>query len=223
MASSPGSSLSDRELVTLVIAHDNAAANIFVLRFSRFIWWVFIQHGGIDKTCAEDLYQELFVRLFDDDYRRLRLWSGEGAFVSYLGPIVRHLAADHLRSRREFPLGKGGRDDDEPAFDPVDDEPSPEELAMVREQREQLERAVAGLSARDRLLYRLRHEEDCSYAEIAQATEMTVNAVGVALGRLVKKLKALVEDDPAAPSPEPPDPPGTPGGVISPGPGPSGA
>jgi RNA polymerase sigma-70 factor (ECF subfamily) len=221
MTSYPGSSISDRELVARVIARDDDAADIFVLRFSRFVWSVFVRYSGIDETVACDLYQDTFTRLLDDDYRRLRMWRGEGSFVSYLGPIVRHIANDYLRARREFAVGDGGLDDDDdaPVFDPPDDEPGPEELAIVQEQRRMLERAVGRLDERDRLLYRLRHEEDRPYKEIAAETGMTVNNVGVALSRLLKKLEALVKEELPDPGAAPPEPPG---GVISPGPGPSG-
>jgi len=211
--------MTDRELIGRVLAHGPGAADHFVTRFSRFVWSILVRDFRIPPERAENIYQDLFVRLWDDDYRRLRMWRGEGAFASYLGPVVRNLALDHLRADPLKTPGRSDRDDDQPVFDPFDREPSPEELAMVQQQREKLERAVERLSARDRALYDLRHEQDLSYIEIAAALGLSVNAVGVALTRLTQRLRALVEERAPDPADRRTDPAA---GVRSPEPGPSG-
>jgi RNA polymerase sigma factor (sigma-70 family) len=196
MAGPSGSSPDDRELIDRVLAHQPDAADCFVIRFSRFVWSVLVRDFGISPERAEDLHQEVFLRLWDDDYRRLRLWRGEGVFASYLGPIVRNLALDRLRADPSLRSRQPAPDGGQPEFDPTDPEPGPEELAIVQELRERLERAASKLSKRDRELYRLRHELDMSYVEIGKQLDLSVNAVGVALARLVKKLRSLADAEP---------------------------
>lgn len=210
----------DRELIAGVLARAPGAADLFVARFSRFVWAILIHDMRLRRDAAEDLSQDVFVRLWEDDYRRLRIWRGEGAFASYLGPIVRRLALDFLRGNPAVVTRSLDGGEEDRVLDPPDPDPGPEELAMVEEDRERLARAVERLGERDSELYRLRHEQDLEYREIAARMEMTVNAVGVALSRLLKRLRQSME-------PEPPDrPSGAPHGakgVRSTSPEPSGS
>lgn len=211
--------LSDRDLVAGVLDGDSDAADLFVIRFSRFVWAILIRHLRLTECAAEELYQQVFVHLWEDDYRRLANWSGDGDFVAYLGPIVRHLAADARRrdpGRYEAcapPRSDGG----EPLDERAADEPSPEELAEIREQRAIVARVLERFPEPDRELYRLRFERELSYREIATSLGLTVNATGVRLARLTSRLVAAVLAELSLPA----------GGpqvreVRSPGPGASG-
>jgi len=182
--------LPDRVLVDRLLVGDPEAADLFVTRFSRLVWAVLVRDVGLVHPQGDDVFQDLFLRLWEDDYRRLRNWSGEGDFASYLVTIVRHLAIDHVRGRRperENPLPRPDEQDE-----PGTLAPGPEELARLEEQYEAIERALAGLSERDRDLYRLRYVEERPYAEIAVELDVTVNHVGVLLSRLTTNLRSAV-------------------------------
>jgi len=207
--------VSDVALIHRVVAGDEEAADLFVTRFTRLVWWVLTHRLRLDPEPAGELYQDVFVHLWGEDYRRLRNWSGEGDFAAYLAPIVRHRGLDRIRkgnARREQPLP--GNEEDS-GSEPVDDRPGPEELARLEEQRRQLEQAVAALGEQDRKLYELRFGEEQSYREIALACGITVNHTGVRLSRLVERLRASIVE-PGAPKPRK-----TGDAVRSPGAGPS--
>ncbi len=185
----------DRELIDAVVRGEPGAADRFVDQFSAFVWAVLARDLGVPRDQAGDLYQELFERLLENDYRRLIMWRGEGSFVSYLGPIVRRLAYDRLRARKEVQEGEEGREIADP-------QPGPEDLAVVEEEQAFLMDALAALKPRDRALIAKRHLEELSYKEIAREMGLTVNHVGVALGRaekrLVRKLRKLGVSTPRA-------------------------
>jgi RNA polymerase sigma-70 factor (ECF subfamily) len=207
--------VTDRALVDRVLAGDPRAADQFVTRFTRLVWWVLIHQIRLAPEPAEEVYQDVFVHLWEDEYRRLRNWSGDGDFAAYLAPIVRHRALDRLRREpgdRTRPIPGAG---DEAGGEPADDRPGAEELALVEEQRRQLERAVAALGEQDRRLYELRIVEERSYREISDSLGITVTNVGVRLSRLVERLRAAVTE---ARSPETRR---TGPAVRLPGPGPS--
>jgi RNA polymerase sigma factor (sigma-70 family) len=195
--------MEDRALIARVLAGNSRAADLLVNRFARFVWAILVRQLALPHDLAEDLFQEVFVRLWEDDYRRLRLWSAEGDFASYLAPIVRNLALDRLRAnpdRHERPI------ESQDEWSDMDGEADAEELAWIHEQREILCRAVGGLSERDCELFRRRYEQEQSYREIARAMNMTVNHVGVALARLTERLKGLASTAAAAhlgPRPDP--------------------
>jgi len=179
----------DRILVNVVIAGDPEARDYFVDRFSNFVWSILVRDLRLKRELAEDLHAETFLRILEDDCRRLRNWSGEGNFVNYLGPIVRNLAMDHFRSpgvRRLDPEG-------ESTFEPVAGEPDPERLAEAAEQRRLLHEALEDLTVRDRELIQRRHFDEQSYREIAEGMGYEISSVGVLLARAERRLKNAVD------------------------------
>jgi len=198
--------VSDRALIDRVLAGDPQAADQFVARFTRLVWWILLHRLRLAPESAEEVYQDVFVHLCEDDYRRLRMWTGEGDLAAYLGPIVRHRGLDFINKDQREPLTELDSD-----LDQVDERPGPEEQACLDEQRDRLEQAVAGLGEQDRRLYKLRFVEDRSYREISASLEITVNNVGVRLTRLVDRLRAAVAEQP------PPKTPQTGNDVRSPG------
>jgi RNA polymerase sigma-70 factor (ECF subfamily) len=181
----------DSELVRGVIDGDREAGNLFVVRFTRYVYAILLRNFRLEPELAEDLFQEVFLRLMQDDCHRLRLWRGEGDFADYLAPIVKNLALDHLRRTGHDPLRGAGSDGE---FDElVGSEPGPEELAVVEERRRVVDQAVEQLGPRDRELYRRRYVEGQKHREVAEAMGMTLGHVGVALLRLEQRLERLVE------------------------------
>jgi RNA polymerase sigma-70 factor (ECF subfamily) len=206
--------VSDVVLIHRVVAGDSDAADLFVARFTRLVWWVLVHQVRLPTEPAGEVFQDVFVRLWQDNYRRLRNWSGEGDFAAYLVPIVRHMALDHVKGHlperyQRFP------DSDEPGSEPEDPAPGAGELAWIEQQRELLEQAIAALDRHDRRLYELRFVEERSYREISVCLGITVNNVGVRLSRLVDRLRAAVSRELGRESPR------TGPGVRSPGPEPS--
>jgi RNA polymerase sigma-70 factor (ECF subfamily) len=180
--------VSDRALIDRVLTGDTQAADAFVTRFSRLVWWILIHQIRLSTEPAEEVYQNVFVHLWEDDYRRLRLWTGDGDFAAYLAPIVRHRAMDRIRQTESHRLPET----DEPRVDPVDEHAGPDELARVEERRRMLERAVVTLGDTDRELYELRFVEERSYKEIADVLGITVNNVGVRVSRMIERLRAAI-------------------------------
>lgn len=186
----------DKQLIARVIDRDPGASDLFVERFYKFVWSVLVRDLGLMRERAEDLHQDVFLRLFEDDCRRLRNWSGDGSFVNYLGPIVRNLANDHFRRqnvRGEVSLEPRDNEDDSPsAMDPVSTDPGPDDLAAAAERRRLLCRAVEALSPRDQELIRRRHSEEQPYRQIADEMGYQISSVGVILARAEKRLKSVL-------------------------------
>ena len=132
--------LTDRELLRRVIDGEKTACDAFVVRFSRFVYAILHRNLRLGPDLADDLFQSVFVHLWDDDCRRMRQWRGEGDFADYLGPIVRHLALGYLRSPRHKKEESADGLDLDGLIGP---EPTPEEEARVQEQRSRLEHNLA--------------------------------------------------------------------------------
>ncbi len=178
---------SDGELVQFVLDGDPQAAAYLVDRFTPLVFGILVRDFRLTPDAAEDLYQEWFLRLFEDDWRRLRMWRGDGGLAGYLVPIVRNLALEHLRRQSREPAAGG---DGAAEFDWIfDDEPGVEEQAALEEERQILRECVETLPGPQRELYRLRYERGLKHREVAEALEMTTNAASVALCRLDRRLR----------------------------------
>ena len=134
-----------------------------------------------DKTAAEDLVQEAFIKLS----RNMARIADEARSAAYLRSIVINLARDHNRrglvSLRHRP----------PA---VVDEPSAEEAALGRSTRQDVIDALRRLPGRQRDCLTLRYYYDMSPTEIADGLGMSVNSVKTHLKRGLRALAADLEE-----------------------------
>lgn len=134
-----------------------------------------------DGDGARDVVQETFVRL----------WRGprqgvEGHIIPWLFRVCRNRALD--RRRREGRMTSL----DQSAFadSHVDSLPLPDVAAEERDNRSRVMEMLAGLPDNQREVVRLKFQNDLSYKEIAEITEISVNNVGFLLHTALKTLRS---------------------------------
>jgi RNA polymerase sigma-70 factor (ECF subfamily) len=169
----------DRRLVARILAGDAGAVEEFVSQYEQFIYAILIRSLNLMPEEADEIFQRFLFHLWEDEFRRLREWKGKTKLSAYLAQIVRNLAHDY---RRQRPL-EASEYPDTPVEDPI--------LANV-ERRLTIERALARLSDRDRLLIHHRFIREESPNEIAAALGLTPNNVGVALSRAKSRLRKIL-------------------------------
>ena len=135
-----------------------------------------------DKTAAEDLVQEAFIRFAR---HHGRLWERERA-AAYLRSIVINLARDHNRrglvSWRHRPPAQP-------------DAPSAAETAEQRAERAAVVAALKTLPRRQRDCVTLRYYYDMPVAQIAATLGLSVNTVKTHLQRGLDTLGSTLEAD----------------------------
>ncbi len=125
---------------------------------------------------AEDATQETFLRV----YTKLNTYSQDHKLSSWVLSIASHYCIDRLRRRRGETLSL----DEEPVATILPaHEAGPEESALTAETREAVQAAVNRLDPAYRVPLILRYWHDLSYAEIADAMGLTVQAVKSRLHR----------------------------------------
>ena len=161
----------------------------FVRLHSKLLLHVCRSLGG-GHDAAMDRYAYLLEQLRRDDYRRLRTFVADGRseFSTWLIVVAQRLCLDHHRhryGRPRSPLGDGPAHEDERLarrrlVDLVSAEiditaladggtPSPEEEFHSSEAHRALDSALNRLAPRDRLLVRLRFEDELPMPEVARA------------------------------------------------------
>ncbi|MCP4550012.1 MAG: RNA polymerase sigma factor [bacterium] len=118
---------------------------------------------------AEDLLQDTYMRAL----ARIDSYRGDGAPGAWLRSIAVRLALNHLRARkirRWLPIHSNSNNDftGESEIQIPDKGPSPSDLVLLAERKQQLESVLRTMPAKAQVAFSLRCLEDRSYDEIAE-------------------------------------------------------
>jgi RNA polymerase sigma-70 factor (ECF subfamily) len=136
---------------------------------------------------AEDVVQEAFLRA----YRRLDDYQSSSHFAAWLHRSAANYAIDLLRRRKRWRVAD--LETLETHAPLTSEQPGPERVAFGAEIRDNVERQLAALSAKERMAFTLRHHEGLSLKEIGQIMDSSVGAIKNHLFRAVRKLRRALE------------------------------
>lgn len=147
-----------------------------------------------DRQEAEDIAQEAFLRL----HRALPSFRGDCRIKTWLYKVVSRLVIDHIRReqiRRRVFFFRRNDEDPDPVTDYADPGASPSDVLMGMEARQRLFTAMDKLSARQRAVFVLRHQEGLPLKEIAQVLHLKEGTVKAHLHRAVQFLRQEFTDE----------------------------
>jgi RNA polymerase sigma factor (sigma-70 family) len=167
----------DHELIHLFTDGHLEALEALVLRHKDKLY-TSILFLVKDKYLAEDIFQDVFIRIIDT--MRSGRYTEEGKFLPWAMRIAHNLCVDHFRKVKRTPTIRNSEDKD--IFEVLNFADDSAETVMIKRQshsrvREMLER----LPEDQREVIILRHYADMSFKEIAAATNCSINT---ALGRM---------------------------------------
>ena len=184
----------DVQLMLKVAGGDHAAFERLVQRFQdRLVGFFF--HLVHDRSAAEDLAQEAFLRV----YRSRERYEPTARFSTWLFRIAHNLASNlnrGLSRRKEIPLANTSDAHD---FRPQERNLAEKSALMPTRQLDSLElrdfvrTAIEELSERQRTAVILHKFEEMSYEEIGDVMGLGVVAVKSLLSRARTKLKESLE------------------------------
>jgi RNA polymerase sigma-70 factor (ECF subfamily) len=180
----------DRELIDRTLAGDESAFAAIVGRFQKKIYRVALAIVR-DEMEADTITQDTFIQAFT----HLARFQGRSELETWLTRIAINRSRDLLR-RRKFVSLFTGSDDDERQFvlEPVDERPDAEREVMSHQLRAAIVRAEEGLSAQQKIIFRLRHYEEFSLEEIAVLLGLRAGTVRAHLFRAVHKVRKELKD-----------------------------
>lgn len=169
--------VSDSELVSLYIRGDEKAFEKLVQRHKSRIYTT-IYLIVKDQYVAEDLMQDTFIKSVDTI--KSGRYNEEGKFLPWIIRIAHNLAIDYFRRDKRYP--NVVFEDGSNVFNTLDfSEDSVESIQIRQETHEQLREMIQRLPEVQRQVLIMRHYEDMSFQEIADATGVSINT---ALGRM---------------------------------------
>src|SRR5271154_3182122 len=176
--------LDDTELVAAFLKGEERGFDVLVERYqTRLLNFIYRTVG--DRERAEDLVQEVFVRV----YRHLARFDRSKKFSTWIYTIASNLAKNELRNRSRNPLvffqslTKGFSGEEERPVEFEDARTRPDDLFRKRHLREVVEASVARLPTHHREVFVLREIEGKSYEEIADITQCNLGTVKSRLNR----------------------------------------
>ena len=169
--------LTDQQLVHLYLDGNTNALETLVTRYKDRIYtciYLLVK----DKYMAEDLFQDVFIRIIDT--LNGGRYTEEGKFLPWALRIAHNMCVDHFRKVKRSPSIKTS--DDRDIFEVLNfSEPSAETKMMQTQSHERVRKMIDMLPADQREVMILRHYADLSFKEIADLTKCSINT---ALGRM---------------------------------------
>ena len=164
------------ELIIRCKAGDREAFAELVRRYQSRIF-NFVLRLLHQREEAQDVTQEVFLRVF----RSLDRYEPEQPFSAWIYTIANNFCIDLARRRRlkVVPLSGSGERNEAQRIEIPDQTGNPELLFMNNEIRQSIERAIAALPHKYKVVTVLRHIQGLSYQEISAITgqpEGTVKA-----------------------------------------------
>jgi len=145
---------------------------------------------------AQDVYQEAFLRV----YRNLNSFRFDCSFHTWLYRIVTNLCLDHMRKRKvrkEEPSQVEGSDGPVDRMDAVQEsraEGDPLRSMFAGELRERIEKTLGELTARERMVFELRHYQGLKIRNIGEILGTTEEAAKNCLFRATQKMRVALGD-----------------------------
>ena len=176
--------LNEHSAIRAVLSGDTEAYRTLVVRHSPTLFRGAFRITG-NEADADEVVQEAFLR----GYQKLSSFQFKAGFGTWICRIAMHCAYDLVERRGTRPK----TDSDADALDALehvaDESAGPERLLLSKEMAEKQEFALHSLTALERTAFVLRHVEQLSTSEIAEALEIAPNAVKQAVFRAVGKLR----------------------------------
>ena len=142
---------------------------------------------------VEDLVQEVFMKAF----KNLDSYSNEYAFSTWLYRIATNHTIDYLRKKKlqTFSINDPVKTKDgEMEVQLPDTSFSTDAPVMKQERKEIVQNAIANLPEKYRKVIQMRHMEELSYDEIAEALDLPLGTVKAHIFRARELLyKALID------------------------------
>jgi RNA polymerase sigma-70 factor (ECF subfamily) len=170
--------LTDADLVARCREGDAEAWNLFVERFSRYVFAICVQGFRLAPADAEDAFQDVFAKVYEQIHR-LR---DDGAVRPWIAQLTRNTCIDLLRAGgRQTPTEEVEPDGLDEALESID------EALAVRD-------ALATLPEHCREMLDRFFARDESYRTIGAALELPSGTIASRISRCLDKLRVAMED-----------------------------
>ena len=179
----------DQALISYVIKESKFHQEEFIKIAERIIFGALSSFDQFDETDKDDLLQNIFLKLFKDDMRRIKMWNKRAKFSTYLYMITTNCALDYLDSKHfkrkllsnssyELDSVKSCSNNPESVINKIT-------LDMSKEKLRPVEREIIDLY----------YENGYKEKEIASKLDISINTVSSIKNRAIKKMRKNITQE----------------------------
>src|SRR5450432_321034 len=182
--------LSDQQLIHLYLDGDAEALATIVHRYKDKLYtsiYLLVK----DKYLAEDMFQDVFIRVIDK--LKNGHYTEEGKFLPWILRIAHNMCLDHFRKIKRLPVIKTS--DDVDIFEMLNfSVKSVEERMIAGESQARVRKMMDMLPEDQREIIIMRHYADLTFKEIATLKDISIiTALGRMRYGLINLRKTMVE------------------------------
>jgi len=181
--------LSDKELIISYLKGDEKSIEFLIDRYLKPIYSFVFRFIG-DSTEAEDITQEVFVRM----WKNIKKYDQERSFKTWIFSIAKNASIDFLKKKKAIPFSKFENEEGENSL--IDklivSNPLPSEIFEQNNIGSMLSSALKELLPKDRMILFLRYNDHFTFKEIAESLGEPLNTIKSRHRRALIRLKKLL-------------------------------
>lgn len=184
----------DRILIKSCLNADKKAWDAFVEKYSQIIKIAIertlIKYSpGLNKEIVEEVFQSVFLSLIENNFKKLRQFSGKSKLSTWLFTISINKTIDYLRiNTKHSACGDEAVIERTPSRNP-----SQQEVVEKTEEKKLFEKLKTDLTGREQFFVELFYMRELSVKEIAKIMYITPNNVYQLKNLVTEKLKELLK------------------------------
>ncbi len=179
------SAKSDLELVQEFNNGNPVAFNELVRRYQEKIYWVARRILGSHED-ADDIVQEVFIKV----YESLKEFRGDSSIYTWMYRIAVNLSLNVIRRKKIKDFLRF----DELVAPLISEEAVPDKQLEKEEQRTLIEKGIAQLPEKQRIVFILRYYENLPYEEIAKLLKKSVGGLKANYFHAMKKIEGFLKN-----------------------------
>lgn len=158
-----------------------AAFGIFVREYQKRLYHL-IKRMVINHEDTDDVLQEVFIKIWNN----IDQYKGDAALFTWAYRIASNEALQFLRKKKRTMMFQNNIDHEMATAIQQNPELSGDAIQA------KLQKAIAGLPEKQRLVFNLKYYEELKYEEIAAITDSSVGSLKASYHHAVKKIEEYV-------------------------------
>lgn len=183
--------ISDDELVSRYISGDNRSLDILIKKNKNKIFSSIILFTR-DRNLAEDLFQELWIRVLEK--LKSGKYNGKGTFSAWVSRISYNLCVDHYRKENGKKSRKIEMLEDAHLYSLISGDILSEQRLIQSEDNKKIQCLIAHLPEKQQELIMFRHYYDLSFKEISKITGININTLVTRMRYALINLRKIIKN-----------------------------
>ncbi len=156
-------------------------------------FWSGVYHYQLSKIKNDNEAEDITIRTFSKAFDKINTYNEAYEFKTWLISISKNVYIDSLRKKKTSLLIETTKEQEEAAFQIIDNAPSPEDKIITEQNLAKLLRDLKKLKPKYQEVINLRFFQELSYKEISDSIGEPINNVKVKLLRAKKLLAEIIK------------------------------